>query len=165
MESAAPVSTITDLKKKEASLREYKRKLTDQGVKRPAKVMKLEKDEELETALFLWFKQRRENGVPTTGAILQAKERELHQRLCEARPASDQRHFTASSGWIWRFCKRHSIRELSLQGEKLSADKPAAELFVAAGCAVTATANRSCTFPISRCSASISPTVGVQIFL
>ena len=42
-------STITDLKKKEASLREYKRKLTDQGVKRPAKVMKQGKDEELET--------------------------------------------------------------------------------------------------------------------
>ena len=118
-------STITDLKKKEASLREYKRKLTDQGVKSPAKVMKLGKDEELETTLFLWFKQRRENGVPITGAILQAKARELHQRLCEARPASYQRHFTALSGWIWRFCKRHSIRELSLQGGKLSADKPA----------------------------------------
>ena len=58
-------STITDLKKKEASLREYKRKLTDQGVKRPAKVMKLGKDVELGTALFHWFKQRRENGAET----------------------------------------------------------------------------------------------------
>ena len=94
-------STITDLKKKEASLREYKRKLIDQGVKRPAKVMKLGKDEELETALFLWFKQRHENGVPITGAILQTKALELHQQLCEARPASDQHHFAASSGWIW----------------------------------------------------------------
>ena len=55
-------STITDLKKKEASLRECKRKLTDQGVKRPAKVMKLGKDEDLETALFLWFKQRCDRG-------------------------------------------------------------------------------------------------------
>ena len=29
----------------------------------------------------------------------------------------------ASKGWLWRFCKRHGIRELSFQGEKLSADE------------------------------------------
>ena len=42
--------------------------------------MKLERDEELEAALFLWFKQKREEGIP----IVQAKVRELHQRLNEA---------------------------------------------------------------------------------
>lgn len=38
--------------------------------------------------------------------------------------------FNASDGWKWRFCKRHGIRQLSLQGEKLSADRDAADTFV-----------------------------------
>ena len=36
---------------------------------------------------------------------------------------------TASSGWLWRFCNRHGIRGLRLQGEKLSADTEAPEPF------------------------------------
>ena len=51
-------STITDIKKRESSLRQYKRKMTDNGVKWPAKTMKLGNDEELETVLHLWFKQK-----------------------------------------------------------------------------------------------------------
>ena len=46
-------STITDINKRESSLRQYKRKMTDMGVKRPAKTMKLGKDEEIEMALHL----------------------------------------------------------------------------------------------------------------
>ena len=37
--------------------------------------------------------------------------------------------FTASKDWLWRFCKRHGIRELSLRGEKLSADATAIDPF------------------------------------
>ena len=40
------------------------------------------------------------------------------------------KEFVASDGWLWRFSKRHGIRKLSLQGEKLSADKPATESFI-----------------------------------
>ena len=50
-------STISDIKKMESSLRRYKHKMKDMGVKRPAKVMKLGKDEELETVLYQ-FKQK-----------------------------------------------------------------------------------------------------------
>ena len=53
-------STITDIKKPKSSLQQYKRKMTEMGVKRTAKVMKLGEDEELETPMFLWFKQKRE---------------------------------------------------------------------------------------------------------
>ena len=59
------ILTISDIKKK-GQLRDYKRKMTEMGWKRPAKAMKLGADEELETAVFLWFKQKRE-GVPITG--------------------------------------------------------------------------------------------------
>ena len=108
-------STISDMKKRESSLRQYKRKMKDMGVKRPAKVMKLGKDEELETALYLWFKQKREEGILITGAILQAKAREIHKQLSETRGDGAGQEFTASSGWMWRFCQRHTIRQLSLQ--------------------------------------------------
>ena len=37
--------------------------------------------------------------------------------------------YTALCGWMWRFC-RHTIRQLSLQGEKPTADKPAADQFI-----------------------------------
>ena len=63
---------LTD-KKQEPALRAYKHKMTEMGVGRSAKVMKLGKDEELEAALFLWFKQKREEGIPITGPIVQAK--------------------------------------------------------------------------------------------
>ena len=52
-------STISDIKKQELALRAYKLKTTEMGVGRSAKIiMKLGKDEELEAALFLWFKQK-----------------------------------------------------------------------------------------------------------
>ena len=53
--------------------------MTEIGVGWSAKVMKIGRDEEFEAALFLWFKQKWEEGVPITGPIMQAKAQELHQ--------------------------------------------------------------------------------------
>ena len=53
----------------------------------------------------------------------------LHKKLCEQRGVTTT--FTASDGWLWRFGQRHGIRQLTLQGEKLSADWLAAENFIA----------------------------------
>ncbi len=64
------------------------------------------------------------------GPIVQAKARELHKKLLVKRGGENSESFTASDGWLWRFSKRHGIRQLLLQGEKLSADRPAAEAFV-----------------------------------
>ena len=136
------------------------------GCQRPVKTMKLGKDQELEEALFVWFRQKREEGVPLTGnlaiiykgssslqnslettftlrvfvllvlklfciegPVVQAKARELHKKLCDRRGGGPS-DFTASDGWLWRFSKRHGIRQLTLQGEKLSADQPAADSFI-----------------------------------
>ena len=44
-------STISDIQKQESSLRQYKCKMKDMGVKWPAMIMKLGKDEDLKTAL------------------------------------------------------------------------------------------------------------------
>ena len=130
-------STIGDLKKQEPALRAYKRRMKDLGVKLlSAKIMKLGKDEHLETALYIWFKQKREEGVPITGSIIRAKALDLHRQLhshsdeMEGDGSVVDSAFMASTGWIWRFGKHHNIRQLSLQGEKLSADQPAADQFV-----------------------------------
>lgn len=63
------ISTISDINKKGLELRSYKRKLAEMGCKRPAKTMKLGKDQELEEAVYLWFRQKREEGVPITGKV------------------------------------------------------------------------------------------------
>ena len=44
------ISTIADIKKKGQNLREYKRKMVEMGCKRPAKTMRMGKDQELEEA-------------------------------------------------------------------------------------------------------------------
>lgn len=91
---------------------------------RTVKTMKLGEDPKLDQAVFLWFKQKRAEGIPISGHILCEKAVELSKLL---RPDSN---FKASSGWRWWFCQRHGIRELSLQGEKLDADTDAAKKFI-----------------------------------
>ena len=80
--------------------------------------MKLGKDEDLEVALFLWFKQKQEEGIPISGLIVQAEAQEMYQQVNEARGGSgSMQEFTALAGLLWRFYQRHSIWQLSLQGE------------------------------------------------
>ena len=42
----------------------------------------------------------------------------------------EESKFNATTGWQWRFCRRHGIRNLSLQGEKLSADTEGKDKFI-----------------------------------
>jgi len=57
-------STICDIKLKEVELKGYYRTMKEMGMVQEAKVMKCEKDIELEKALFIWFKQKPEDGIP-----------------------------------------------------------------------------------------------------
>ena len=52
--------------------------MVEMGAGRSVKVMKLFKDEELKIALYQLFKQKREQGTPITGLIIQAKALNLH---------------------------------------------------------------------------------------
>ena len=60
-----------------------------------------------------------------TGPILTEKVRVLFTLLY---PESEKT-FAGSSGFQWKFRKQHGIRNLSLQGEKASADANAVEAF------------------------------------
>ena len=94
-------STVTDIKKRESSLREYKQKMAEMGMKRD------EPEEGWRTrngGIFMVWAET------ITRLILLAKARELHKRLSEAQSDRDDQEFTTSSGWMWRFCK-HQLSE------------------------------------------------------
>lgn len=117
-------STVANIKKKRSSLMDFRRQMKEMGTVRTVKTMKLSEDPKLDQAVLVWFKQKRAEGIPISGGLLCEKAVELSKIL---RPESN---FKASSGWRWRFCQRHGIRELSLQGEKLDANTDAAKKFV-----------------------------------
>ncbi|XP_003740248.1 jerky protein homolog-like [Galendromus occidentalis] len=86
--------------------------------------MKTAKDEMLEAALYKWFVQKRTLGFPFSGFIICQKALELNQKL------GGDPEFKASQGWLGKFKNRHGIRELEVQGERMSSDVEAAERFV-----------------------------------
>ena len=90
------------------------------------KIMHLADDEKVDEAVYLWYVQKRSQGIPITGPILREKAQLFYQQL---HGDSSSSTFQASTGWQWRFCQRHGIRQLSLQGEKLSADLDAPDPF------------------------------------
>ena len=92
---------------------------------RHPKTMRLGNSAILDKAIYLWFKQKRMDGIPVTEAILCEKVVQLSQKLF-----GEGYKFVASEGWKWRFCDRHGIRSISSQGKKSAADTDAAVDFV-----------------------------------
>ena len=112
-------STITDIKNNEAKLKSFKEKMTEMGVKEvTTKLMKIGAFEKLDEALYIWFRQQREKDVPISGSLLTEKVKVLHGQL----HLDSSMVFCASTGFKWRFCKRHNLRSISIQGEQGSAD-------------------------------------------
>ncbi|GBN00584.1 Jerky -like [Araneus ventricosus] len=74
--------------------------------------------------LVLWFNQQRSAGIPVSGAVCAAKAKHFFEEL--KIPVD----FNATSGWLTRFQQRYCIRQITVQGEKLSNDTSAAEDFV-----------------------------------
>ena len=108
-------STVSNIKTNRAKLLSFKRELKEMGTKRDVKVTKLGEYPLLEKALYLWFQQKKMEGNPVSGPLLCEKAVELHKILHKDSKDSD---FVASEGWKWRFCQRHGIRQLSLQGDR-----------------------------------------------
>ena len=75
----------------------------------------------LDTAVYTWFMQIRGQGQPVSGPLIFEKVMELNRKL------GGKEDFKSSTGWLQRF--KSGIRELDIQGEKLSADTGAAEKF------------------------------------
>ena len=98
--------------------------MVDMGAKN-VKIMKVGEYEKLDEALYIWFSQQHEKNIPASGLLLMEKARILFLILY----GDSDKSFTWNTGFQWRFCKQHGIRNLAIQGEKASADSGAAEDF------------------------------------
>lgn len=87
------------------------------------KTLKKSTYDDLDKALLEWFNKQRALGNPVNGPICAVKAKEVFTSLGLQGP------FDASSGWLSRFKSRHGIRELDIQGEKLSSNEDAATEF------------------------------------
>ena len=105
-------STISTLKKNEDKICEFASTLESKSILGDRKVMRLAKDEALDQALYLWFVQKRSMGMPVSGPILCEKAKQFNEQLHAEEETTPS--FTASSGWLWRFCNRHGIHGLHL---------------------------------------------------
>lgn len=79
------------------------------------KTMKKPANEALDEALYLWFIQKRSEGIPLSGPIVSVKALQFNAAL------NGEPNFKASDGWVTNFKNRHGIRELNIVGEKMSA--------------------------------------------
>ena len=59
-----------DIKRNKDKILAFKRKMTDMAMTRPAKIMKVANVDELDKAVYMWFQQKRMEGMPLSGAML-----------------------------------------------------------------------------------------------
>lgn len=109
-----PRTTINDLKKKADEIEEYASQMESMdGRAKKRKTMKKAANDALDTAVYLWFVQKRSEGIPLSGPIIAEKALQSNAKLNAS--------FKASVGWLDNFKGRHGIRELNIEGEKMSA--------------------------------------------
>ena len=122
--------TISGIMSKEQDLKKFIENRNEQGCSSKKvgtlKIMREGSYKELDSALYIWFLQKREKGIPITGPVLLEKARHFYDKLY---PTS-QKEFQGSNGFLWRFSKRFGIKSLAISGEKLSANLVSAEAFV-----------------------------------
>ena len=81
------------------------------------------KNVDLEDLLYEWIKQKRSLGIVISGPLIQEKALFFNQQL------GGSETFKASRGWLAKFKARFGIRQLSVQGERMSADTEGGVLF------------------------------------
>lgn len=117
-------STISDIKVKRSQLEQFASKLDSEEGTLKRKTARSANNKALEDAMYIWFTQRRSLGEPISGPLICEKALQFNEQL------NGPRDFKASSGWLKNFKSRHGIRELDIQGEKLSSDLAAGRTFI-----------------------------------
>lgn len=117
-------STVSDWKKNRKEIEDFCFKMISKDSLEGRGTIKKAKNEQLDDALFIWFSEQRERGMPLSGPILQEKALLLNKSTPNGDPT-----FTASLGWLERWKNRHGIRQLSITGESLSSDVLASDKY------------------------------------
>ncbi|CAK8676591.1 unnamed protein product [Clavelina lepadiformis] len=84
-------STVNDICKSEESLKNFKMAKCEIGISKSVKAtkaMKVGMYSRLNSALYMWFRQQREKGIPLTGPILLEKASEFHSFFYAESPIS-----------------------------------------------------------------------------
>ena len=115
-------SSVYDIVRQKDEFKKYDGAL-DKELSKIRKTMKTAVNPGLDKALYLWFSQKRSQGLSISGPLLSEKALDFNKKL----GGSDS--FVASKGWLTNFENRHAIRQLILKGESLSADAKAAADF------------------------------------
>lgn len=115
--------TVRDILKNKTKILEFSATSDSVSGMSKRKTMKTATYDELDKAMVLWFNQQRAQGIPVSGVVCAAKALQFFKEL------NLSGDFNASSGWLTRFKQRHGIRQISVQGEKLSSDENAADQF------------------------------------
>lgn len=111
-----PRATMNDLKKQADEIEKFASQMKSlDGRARKRKTMKKAANEALDTALYLWFLKKRNEGVTPSGPIIAEKALFFNEKL------NGEKSFKASTGWLNNFKNRHGLRELKIEGDKLSA--------------------------------------------
>ncbi|XP_050733587.1 arp2/3 complex-activating protein rickA-like isoform X1 [Eriocheir sinensis] len=114
--------TVSDIKKARGKLENYAVKFAVSGKgDATRKHMKDPKCVELDLAVYKWYTQERACGVEVRGVELAASAAKLAAHMGI--------EFKASDGWLWRFRRRHGIRNLAVTDEAESADAEMIEPF------------------------------------
>lgn len=88
--------------------------------------------EEMERLLAMWLEHQSQSRVPLSLMLIQEKAKSIFEDLkAKAGESAADESFIASHGWFHRFKKRANLHHVALSGEAASADKDAAEQFIA----------------------------------
>ena len=66
-------STVSDIRRNREKIEKFGRDVTEMGMKKKVKTMKLGADKNMEEALYVWFKQKRMEEVAVSGPMLREK--------------------------------------------------------------------------------------------
>ncbi|CAM4397829.1 unnamed protein product [Lepidochelys kempii] len=77
------------------------------------KQARLANDADLDSAVYIWFVQEQQKGIPISGLLIAMQVEKFNREL-----NGEFSNFKASSGWLWRCQKRHNLSDCSF-GRKM----------------------------------------------
>ncbi|GBL99377.1 Jerky [Araneus ventricosus] len=118
------VSTVGDMKRNSEKIKMLFAELDSGKSAKFRKTLKSTDQTHLDAAFYKWFVQKRCEGLLLSGSIIQEKALILNSKL----GGSDD--FKASSGWLEKFKIHHGVRQLNVEGEKMSANVVAGDSII-----------------------------------